>query len=260
MSKVLDTVKEITVFNGQDTTNGVQQKSRMLTEKILRNSYSVLSIPVAILKLAARNHLLKILHLNYGNGIPAVIARTDYDSNSQTKTINSTDHQTLKSEAGSKDASSSISIPNLEENGEKIRFLEQQIKAQAEARKKDASPSISLPNLEENGEKFRFLEQQIKAQAEAGSKDASSSISIPNLEENGEKIRFLEQQIKAQAKAGSKDASSSIPIPNLEENGNFLKFGIRFSNTTVIHVRLLLLLLNLKVKLKAAFLRKALYV
>ena len=59
----------------------------MLNEEILRNSYSVLSIPVAILKLSARNHLLKILNLNYGNGIPAVIARTGYDSNSQTKTM-----------------------------------------------------------------------------------------------------------------------------------------------------------------------------
>ena len=90
VSKVSDTVQKLWFSMVKVQQMVSSQISRMLTEEILRNSYSVLSIPVAILKLAARNHLLKILHLNYGNGIPAVIARTDYNSNSQTKTINST--------------------------------------------------------------------------------------------------------------------------------------------------------------------------
>ena len=89
--------------------------------------------------------------------------------------------------------SSSISLPNPEEIGEKICSLELQIKAQSKAGSRDASSSISLPNLKENREKIRFLEQHIKAQSEAESRDASSSISLPNLKENKEKIRFLEQ-------------------------------------------------------------------
>ena len=145
MSKVSDTVQEITVFNGQDTIMVSSKKSRMLTEEILRNSYSVLSIPVAILKLAARNHLLKILHLNYGNGIPAVIARTDYDSNSQTKTINSTFSMTSLEEheqdiETSEDESTSAT-PSLQNFRREKSFHEPQA-APAEDESTSATPSL----------------------------------------------------------------------------------------------------------------------
>ena len=54
------------------------------------------------------------------------------------------------------------------------------MKAQPEARSKDVSSSISLANPKEKGEKIRFLKQQIKAQAEARSQEASSSMSLAN--------------------------------------------------------------------------------
>ena len=146
-----------TMVTGQKSIKPIKE-----TSTISKDIYTVLSSYVNVLALSARKYLLKLFqliqpssyhHRSMQDAKEVVINEVVGTTASNSCFISSTEN--LQSESGSRGASSSISLPNLEENGEKIRF--QQIKAQAEAGSKDASSSISIPNLVENGEKIEII-------------------------------------------------------------------------------------------------------
>ena len=119
------------MVTGQKSIKPIEEAS-----KIAKNIYTVLSSFVVVLALSARKNLLKLFqliqpssyhHRSMQDAKEVVINEVVGTTASNSCFISSTEN--LQSESGSRGASSSISLPNLEENGERTRFLEQQIKA-----------------------------------------------------------------------------------------------------------------------------------